>query len=64
MITPQERTRLQSAYRAPVSASAALARCAAGLLVIAGIASVGVVTSAGDERDAARVSVPRVASSH
>jgi hypothetical protein len=62
MISPLERHRLESAYPASVDAHVLLARCAAGLLVIVGIALIG-ATSYDDGQGAnTSVSAPRAAS--
>jgi hypothetical protein len=62
MISPSERHRLESAHPAPVDVRVLLARCAAGLLVIVGLALIG-ATSGDDGQGAnASVSAPRVAS--
>ena len=45
MVSSKERRRLEDLYRPPLDARAALAKCAAGLLIIAGIAAIGVSAS-------------------
>jgi hypothetical protein len=43
MVSSKERRRLEDLYRPRLDARAALAKCAAGLLIIFGIAAIGVV---------------------
>jgi|SoiMetStandDraft_5_1073268.scaffolds.fasta_scaffold815749_1 hypothetical protein len=46
MVSSKERRRLEDLHRPPLDARAALAKCAAGLLIIVGIAAIGVVAPA------------------
>ena len=53
MISHHERKRLTEAYnREPVTGAAVILKCVAGLLVVAGLAIVGVQTDATDATDA------------
>ncbi len=63
MLTAPERRRLESDYGGSTSAPATLAKCAAGLLIIVGIAAIG---TTGNENDPpqAGISASRVATGH
>jgi hypothetical protein len=61
MVTKSQRQEIESAYRASIDPRAALAKCAAGLLVIAGIAAVGVISAGYDQSNVAALNAPRVA---
>ncbi len=60
MVSSNEKRRLVEAYREPIDARAAIAKCAAGLLIVAGIALIGV--SSGEGEPSATVSSRQVAS--
>ena len=60
MVSSSEKRRLLEAYREPIDARAAIAKCVAGLVIVAGIALIGV--SSGEGELTASVSAPRVAS--
>lgn len=61
MVSSSEKRRLLDAYREPVDARAAIAKCIAGLLIVAGIALIG-VSSTAEEPSLAAVSAARAAS--
>jgi TRAP-type mannitol/chloroaromatic compound transport system permease large subunit len=44
MLTSSERTALERAYRGRVDHRAAIAKCAAGLIIVLGIALLGIAT--------------------
>lgn len=61
MISSSERQRLLEAYRAPFNARAALARAAAGLVIVFGIALIG-FNSSGEVEPRAAFSSQQAAS--
>ena len=61
MVSSEEKRQLLESYREPVNARAVVAKCAAGLLVIIGIAVVGITTDTGDSAMSAAAVTPRVA---
>jgi hypothetical protein len=62
MLTSSERRSLERLYRQPIDARAVLAKCAAGLLIVTGIAAIGVATSNEDQSRTASVTGPQAAS--
>lgn len=60
MISSSEKQRLLDAYRAPPNAQAALARAAAGLVIVLGIAFIGIDYS--DEVEPRAISSQQAAS--
>jgi hypothetical protein len=62
MIYSSERRRLTAAYTKPLNAHAVLARCAAGLLVILGAATMGSPDGATKQEAVVSVSAPQGAS--
>lgn len=61
MVTPSERQRLEEAYRGPVYPWRTVAKCAVGLLVLVGLAALGVATVEDEQTAATSLSAPRVA---
>jgi hypothetical protein len=62
MVDSSEQRRLIACYREPRNARAVVARCAAGLLIVAVIAIAGASYSDSEAPETARVNAPRVAS--
>jgi hypothetical protein len=62
MLTSSERRSLERSYRKPIDARAVIAKCAAGLIIVIGIAAIGVATSNEDSLATASITVPQAAS--
>ena len=59
MIYSSEQRRLTAAYTRPLHANAVLARCAAGLLVIVGVAAMGSPDNGTEQGPVVSVSAPQ-----
>jgi hypothetical protein len=62
MLTSSERRSLERSYGKPIDARALIAKCAAGLIIVIGIAAIGVATSNEDNLATASITVPQAAS--
>jgi hypothetical protein len=61
MVDTSQKRRRKTFFREPLDARAVLAKCAAGLIVIVGIALLGISTIADDGAKTASISAPRAA---
>jgi hypothetical protein len=59
MVTESEKRKLRAAYGEHIDGRAALAKCAAGLLIIIGLAAIGVATPGDETTHTAALSAPR-----
>lgn len=62
MLSSSERRALERSYREPIDARAVIAKCAAGLLIVIGIAAIGVATSNEDQSRIASITGTQAAS--
>jgi hypothetical protein len=61
MVTKSQRQEIESAYRTSIDPRTALAKCAAGLLIIVGVAGIGVATGESYQSNTTALNASRVA---
>jgi hypothetical protein len=64
MLSSSERRNVERWYRKPIDARAVIAKCAAGLFILVGIAAIGVATSNPDQSSTASITGLQAASGH